>query len=133
MGEGVSAVLSVTLPVFAFIATGILAVRLKPLGLDATDGLNRFVAYLALPALLFDAMARIRWIDVAHVGFLVALGGGMAVTFVAAVESFARETGIGRYGQPEDIAWLIALLVSPPALWMTGSTLRMDGGEIKSV
>jgi NAD(P)-dependent dehydrogenase (short-subunit alcohol dehydrogenase family) len=26
----------------------------------------------------------------------------------------------------------MAFLVSPGARWMTGSTLRMDGGEVKS-
>jgi NAD(P)-dependent dehydrogenase (short-subunit alcohol dehydrogenase family) len=41
--------------------------------------------------------------------------------------------GIARYGEPEEIAELMAFLVSPPARWMTGSTLRMDGGEVKSV
>ena len=50
-----------------------------------------------------------------------------------AIEHFARETRITRYGQPEDIAELIAFLVSPPARWMTGTTLRMDGGEIKAI
>jgi len=28
---------------------------------------------------------------------------------------------------------LMAFLVSPAAKWMTGSTLRMDGGEVKSI
>jgi 3-oxoacyl-[acyl-carrier protein] reductase len=27
----------------------------------------------------------------------------------------------------------MAFLVSPGARWMTGSTLRMDGGEVKSI
>lgn len=60
-----------------------------------------------------------------------ALSKGLSLD--AAVDSFARETGITRYGTPEDIAGLIAFLVSPPARWMTGATLRMDGGEIKAV
>jgi hypothetical protein len=85
-------VLSVTLPVFAFITTGMLSARLKLLGPGATDVLNRFVVCLALPALLFDAMARVRWADVAHVGFLAALGGGMVVTFVVAT-TFGRAGG----------------------------------------
>ena len=54
-------IFSVTLPVFAFIATGALAARLELLGAEATNVLNKFVVYLALPALLFDATARIRW------------------------------------------------------------------------
>ena len=50
-----------------------------------------------------------------------------------ATEKFPREAGIARYGEPEEIAELIAFLASPGARWMTGSTLRMDGGEVKSI
>lgn len=50
-----------------------------------------------------------------------------------AVVRYASETGIERYGTPEDIAALIAFVVSPPARWMTGASLRMDGGEIRAV
>ncbi len=55
------------------------------------------------------------------------------LSFDAGVERFVRETSVSRCGQPEDIAALIAFLVSPAARWMTGTTLRMDGGEIKAV
>jgi 3-oxoacyl-[acyl-carrier protein] reductase len=47
--------------------------------------------------------------------------------------NFPKEAGIARYGEPEEIAELMAFLVSPGARWMTGSTLRMDGGEVKSI
>ncbi|MGH8779688.1 SDR family oxidoreductase [Paraburkholderia sp.] len=50
-----------------------------------------------------------------------------------ATARFPREAGIARYGQPEEIAELMAFIVSPGAKWMTGSTLRMDGGEVKSI
>jgi 3-oxoacyl-[acyl-carrier protein] reductase len=50
-----------------------------------------------------------------------------------ATANFPREAGIARYGEPEEIAELMAFLVSPGARWMTGSTLRMDGGEVKSI
>ena len=50
-----------------------------------------------------------------------------------ATEKVPREAGIARYGEPEEIAELIAFLASPGARWMTGSTLRMDGGEVKSI
>ncbi|WP_027169781.1 SDR family oxidoreductase [Mesorhizobium sp. WSM3224] len=50
-----------------------------------------------------------------------------------ATANFPKEAGIARYGEPEEIAELMAFLVSPAAHWMTGSTLRMDGGEVKSV
>ena len=55
------------------------------------------------------------------------------MTVAEAMERFPREAGIARYGQPEEIAELMAFLVSPAARWMTGSMLRMDGGEVKSV
>jgi 3-oxoacyl-[acyl-carrier protein] reductase len=56
---------------------------------------------------------------------------GMSVE--EATAKFPQEAGIARYGEPEEIAELMAFLVSPGARWMTGSTLRMDGGEVKSV
>jgi len=56
---------------------------------------------------------------------------GMSVE--EATAKFPQQAGIARYGEPEEIAELMAFLVSPAARWMTGSTLRMDGGEVKSV
>jgi 3-oxoacyl-[acyl-carrier protein] reductase len=50
-----------------------------------------------------------------------------------ATKKFPEEAGISRYGQPEEIAELMAFLVSPGAKWMTGSSVRMDGGEVKGV
>ena len=55
------------------------------------------------------------------------------MTVEQATANFPKEAGIARYGEPEEIAELMAFLVSPGARWMTGSALRMDGGEIKSV
>jgi NAD(P)-dependent dehydrogenase (short-subunit alcohol dehydrogenase family) len=55
------------------------------------------------------------------------------MTIAEATEKFPKDAGIARYGKPEEIAELMAFLVSPGARWMTGSTLRMDGGEVKSV
>jgi 3-oxoacyl-[acyl-carrier protein] reductase len=56
---------------------------------------------------------------------------GMSVA--EAVAKFPQEAGIARYGAPEEIAELMAFLVSPGAKWMTGSSIRMDGGEVKSI
>jgi NAD(P)-dependent dehydrogenase (short-subunit alcohol dehydrogenase family) len=55
------------------------------------------------------------------------------MTVEEATANFLKEAGIARYGEPEEIAELMAFLVSPGARWMTGSTLRMDGGEVKSI
>ena len=46
---------------------------------------------------------------------------------------FVRAAGIERFGEPEDIAGLIAFVLSTQARWMTGTLLRMDGGEVKSI
>jgi 3-oxoacyl-[acyl-carrier protein] reductase len=51
----------------------------------------------------------------------------------AATKKFPEEAGISRYGEPEEIAELMAFLVSPAAKWLTGSSVRMDGGEIKGI
>ena len=48
-------------------------------------------------------------------------------------QKFLSDVGIERYGRPEEIAHLMAFLVSPGARWMTGSAIRMDGGEVKSI
>nr|WP_292493219.1 SDR family oxidoreductase [Mesorhizobium sp.] len=50
-----------------------------------------------------------------------------------ATANFPKEAGIARHGKPGEIAELMAFLVSPAARWMTGSTLRMDGGEVKTI
>jgi 3-oxoacyl-[acyl-carrier protein] reductase len=50
-----------------------------------------------------------------------------------AVRKFPEEAGIARFGAPEEIADLMAFLVSPAAKWMTGSSVRMDGGEVKGI
>jgi 3-oxoacyl-[acyl-carrier protein] reductase len=55
------------------------------------------------------------------------------MTVEDAMSRFPEEAQIKRFGQPEEIADLLAFMVSPAAKWMTGASLRMDGGEIKSV
>jgi 3-oxoacyl-[acyl-carrier protein] reductase len=55
------------------------------------------------------------------------------MTVEEATANFPKEAGIARYGDPDEIAELMAFLVSSGAKWMTGSALRMDGGEVKAV
>jgi len=55
------------------------------------------------------------------------------MTAEEAMAAFPQEAGIARYGEPQEIAELMAFLVSPGARWMTGSAVRMDGGEVKSI
>jgi 3-oxoacyl-[acyl-carrier protein] reductase len=55
------------------------------------------------------------------------------LTVEEAIKKFPEQAGIARLGKPEEIADLMAYLVSPAAKWMTGSSVRMDGGEIKGI
>jgi 3-oxoacyl-[acyl-carrier protein] reductase len=50
-----------------------------------------------------------------------------------AMKRFPEKVDISRYGQPEEIADLLAFMVSPAARWMTGTSVRMDGDEIKGI
>jgi 3-oxoacyl-[acyl-carrier protein] reductase len=50
-----------------------------------------------------------------------------------AKQMLLTKAGIGRYGEPQDIAELMAFLVSPAARWLTGTQLRIDGGEVTSI
>jgi 3-oxoacyl-[acyl-carrier protein] reductase len=55
------------------------------------------------------------------------------LTVGEAIRNFPQRKGIARLGKPEEIADLMGYLVSPAAKWMTGASVRMDGGEIKSI
>ncbi|OBZ16181.1 3-ketoacyl-ACP reductase [Bacillus sp. FJAT-27264] len=44
------------------------------------------------------------------------------------IESFSRMNAFGRLGEPEDIANAVDLLVSDKARWITGQTIRVNGG-----
>jgi malonate transporter len=67
-------ILTVVAPIFALILAGWLASRLGVLGTQATTELNRFVVYLALPALLFDIVAHVRWAEIWLPGFIAVFG-----------------------------------------------------------
>ena len=52
------AVLNSALPIFALILTGFVCGYFGVFDRTATDNLNRFAVYLALPSLMFAAMSR---------------------------------------------------------------------------
>lgn len=82
--------LTVVLPIFALIFAGWLARRLGALGAHATTELNRFVVYLALPALLFDIIAHAKWTDLWQPGFVAAFGLGAALIYALTLALRAR-------------------------------------------
>ena len=55
------------------------------------------------------------------------------LTVEEAMEKFPEQAGIARFGKPAEIADLMSYLVSPAAKWMTGASVRIDGGEIKGI
>jgi len=56
--------------------------------------------------------------------------GGMDTTKYAEFLDRSKSTHpLGRPGQPEEIADLIAFLVSPASGWITGDTIAIDGGR----
>ena len=99
------AVFDAVLPVFALIGTGYAAARCGILDGDVTDALNRFVVWLALPALLFGATARMTPADIDHPGFAAASGAGIALTFAL---SFLLDRGGGKRLADRAIAGLDA-------------------------
>lgn len=68
-----------------------------------------------------------------RLGFLQKWSAAHNLTVEEAKVKFLEESHIERYGQPEEIAELMAFLLSPGAKWLTGAAIRMDGGEVKTV
>ncbi len=76
-----NAVLNSALPVFALILTGFICGFFGVFDKTATDNLNRFAIYLALPSLMFTAMSKITPDQVKQFGFAGAFGCGFAITY----------------------------------------------------
>jgi 3-oxoacyl-[acyl-carrier protein] reductase len=49
----------------------------------------------------------------------------------AAIEQHRKELNITRFGQPADIAGLVAFIVSPRGRWLHGTGIEMDGGQVE--
>lgn len=84
--------LNVVLPIFALIFSGWLARKLKILGENALSELNRFVVWLALPALLFDIIANAQWDTLIQPGFILTFSFGMMAVFLLIVLIQRRQT-----------------------------------------
>ena len=68
-----------------------------------------------------------------RLGMIEKLAAARGITVEEARQKMLAQAGVARYGEPEEIAGLMAFLVSPGARWMTGASLRIDGGEVKAV
>ena len=49
------------------------------------------------------------------------------------IEQIVKDIPLGRWGDPEEIANAVAYLASPAAGFVTGATLQIDGGAVRSV
>jgi malonate transporter len=78
-------ILAIVAPVFALIASGYICRRIGVIGLAAVSELNRFVVYLALPALLFDVMAHATPAELMQPGFIAAFGLACGAVFYGTV------------------------------------------------
>jgi predicted permease len=81
----VAVLFSIVLPIFALIGAGWLARRRGWMGEAGAFEMNRFVVYLAMPALLFQIMARSTWQQLDQPGFIAAFGLGSAVIYALTV------------------------------------------------
>ena len=57
----------------------------------------------------------------------------MGITVEEALAQRAEGTALGRIGQPEELAHLVAFLASARASYITGTTILVDGGLVRSV
>jgi malonate transporter and related proteins len=71
----------VILPIFALIFAGFASRKLDVLGPRASPELNRFVVFLALPALLFDIMAHATRRELYQPAFVAVFGLGCLIVF----------------------------------------------------
>ncbi len=89
-------ILAITAPVFVLIGLGHLAVRLSVLSAADMQVLGRFVVFFALPAVLFQALARRSFGEIMHTGYLAAyaLGSLAALGFGAVLAHRLRGRGL---------------------------------------
>ena len=79
------AIANIVLPVFAILLAGYLSGRFGLLGKDSSEALNRFVYYVALPVLLFYAMARVEPADILNWPFIAAFSAGIGLSLLLAM------------------------------------------------
>ena len=72
----------------------------------------------------------------AHVEGRSKHAGGVMAEGEAVEEGLAQraaETAVGRIGEPRELAYLVAFLASGKSSYITGTTILVDGGLVRSV
>jgi 3-oxoacyl-[acyl-carrier protein] reductase len=57
----------------------------------------------------------------------------LGISVEEGLEQRAAETAVGRVGNPRDMAYLVAFLASGKSTYITGTTILVDGGLVRSV
>ena len=57
----------------------------------------------------------------------------LGISVEDALANRAKETALGRVGEPVELANLVAFLASDKSTYITGTTILVDGGLVRSV
>ena len=125
-------------------SASLIARRGAVVNVSSVAGLRAFpgVASYAVSKAAVDQLTRVAALDFAASGVRVnAVNPGVVITnlhrrggmdeakYAEFVERSKTTHPLGRPGRPEEIADLIAYLLSPAAGWITGETIAIDGGR----
>jgi len=125
-------------------ASSLVSRRGAVVNVSSVAGLRAFpgVASYAVSKAAVDQLTRVAALDFAASGVRVnAVNPGVVVTnlhrrggmdetkYAEFLERSKTTHPLGRPGRPEEIADLIAYLLSPAAGWITGETIAIDGGR----
>jgi NAD(P)-dependent dehydrogenase (short-subunit alcohol dehydrogenase family) len=95
----------------------------------AKGGIEAFTKALAVE--VAKANVRVNCVAPSLVRSEIWIAAGMSeADYAKLLASRAQEVPLGRVGEPEDVAELVAFLVSPRAAWLTGVCVPVDGGAL---